>query len=223
MNLRPPDRRGLILAVLILAGLAGGPGWVGLPGPAEAHDRDAAPPDICVCETARAQNGWCAKCGVGYVAAVRVPSASLFDIMDPGGHTVNLSQKPCPTCHAAISSDGFCDRCHIGYVDGRAYLSPLAYLLALGEPVDFAGLVCDRCREHWHDVGWCDTCDRGIVGNVAYRDRALFDRAAAEHQRLLAALDRLDECEFCAVALFADGRCPKHNIFYRDLHEVSPE
>ena len=182
---KPFYGRILLPTVLVLAGLAGETGSRVLAGPVGAHHHGTTS-EICVCETARAQNGWCAKCEVGFVASVKISSESLFEMMDPRGHEVDLTQGTCSTCPAAMKSDGFCGRCKMGYVDGRAYLSPLAYLMAQG-----------------------DTADP--------------EKLAAEYRRLRVAVDRLNECELCAVALFADGRCPRCNIFYRDLRRVSPE
>jgi hypothetical protein len=138
------------------------------------------PGSSCVCEAARSSNGWCDACGVGYVASLRIPSALLYELLDPHGHEVDLSEVSCTTCRWAMSTDGFCEAHRIGYVGGRAYVTRLAYLGAKGEAV----------------------------------------QESQEYLRLKAALDVLDTCEYCALALFENGRCPKCNVYYRDGKKI---
>lgn len=133
-------------------------------------------PAACVCAAAEVTHGWCEACGVGYVASLRIPSALLYELLDPHGHDVDLSAVSCNTCHAAMAANEYCETHAIGYSEGRAYVTRLSYLLARGEPV----------------------------------------RDTPDHLRLQAALELLDTCEFCALASFANGRCPKCNIHYRD-------
>lgn len=144
------------------------------------HLRDAprspAGREACTCETAKPTNGWCGACSVGYVASLRIPSASLFELVDAHGHEVDLTHVSCLTCHRAMETDGFCESHAIGYSAGRAYVSRLAHLLARGDPV----------------------------------------QTSQDYLRLQAALRLLDTCEFCALAAFANGRCPQCNVHYRD-------
>lgn len=164
-----------------LAGDGLGPHLHGSRGRASEHE--------CVCPAAEASNGWCDACAVGYVASLRIPSASLFELLDPHGHEVDLSASSCPACPLAMESDGFCEAHGIGYVEGRGYVNRLTYLLAKGEPV----------------------------------------LETEDYLRLRRALGYLDTCESCALASFANSRCPKCGVRFRDglplpipPEEVSP-
>jgi len=190
-----------------------------LPPPAH-HD---ARTERCRCATAVLEDGWCGTCSVGYVAAIRVPSEALFDIVDAHGHEMDLSSLTCPGCRSAAASDGYCGTHKIGFVSGRGYVSLLTYFLALGDQVVGPDLRCEVCRGHLGSAGWCGRCGRGILGYKAYANRALFDRTQTARQRLLDAVAHLNTCEYCAVAMFADGRCPKCNITYRDGRPVSTQ
>src|SRR5687768_4101635 len=46
----------------------------------------AAVENACECSAAKAHNGWCGACHVGYVASVQIRSADLFDVIDAHGH-----------------------------------------------------------------------------------------------------------------------------------------
>ena len=65
-----------------------------LVGPPPATNRD------CKCADSKTVNGWCSKCGVGYVAAVKIKSKPLFDAID----TVKYGQSSIPTGKTESSS-----------------------------------------------------------------------------------------------------------------------
>ena len=130
--------------------------------------------------------------------------------MDPGG-------IHCSDCLTAFVMNGYCPRSHIGYVDGRAYLSRFSYLLAKdGERIDTTTVTCAMCRAHIAEPGWCDGCGRGIVANLAFRNRADFNEILMERERLVAAIRLASHCDYCAVAFFVHGRCPRCGIDYKD-------
>jgi hypothetical protein len=186
-------------------------------GTASAHDgRHHAQPDHCICDVANRTNAWCNQCRLGTVAGVRFASPVLYDILDPHGHEVDLTNVPCPVCHAAIVTDAWCESCGIGYCGGRAYVSQLTWLLARGEWVNPAEVTCGFCREHLEDEAGarCESCRHGLVGGYAFADPDLFRQATRERQRLVQALELLPACEYCAAAQFTGGRCPKCNIQY---------
>ena len=187
---------------------------------------------VSMCADAKLVNGWCPESEVGYVASLPVANHSLFEALDAHGHAMEIEHVRCQTCLEAMKTDGFCGPCRIGYVNRAAYFSPLTWTLARGRPTDVAQLECAECRTHANRchvaladptadaTGWCGTCRTGWVGNVAFRDAERYESAAAELPRLLAAIRMSDRCEYCAVALFMDKRCPRCDIHYRDGAEL---
>jgi hypothetical protein len=177
----------------------------------------------CACEAAKALNTWCDACKVGYVAGIRIESALLYEELDAHGHDIDPDRIECPSCRKALAADGFCHRCNIGFVNEQAYLSKLAYNLALGERVDPDSLTCETCRRNAGRYGWCDRCHVGMVGNVRIRDRGQYARAVVAYETVLAAIERLPKCWICAAAMINDGYCVKCRIRYRDGKPVEPQ
>lgn len=68
-------------------------------------------------------------------------------------------------------------------------------------------LTCHTCRNNAKQSGWCPRCQIGMVGNVAFKDPLNYGEASRELLRLLKAMEKLDDCETCAVAAFTGGRC----------------
>ncbi len=176
----------------------------------------AAEDPACVCAEARKHHGWCRACEVGYVAGHRIESEMLFEALDAHGHDIDPRGLTCDSCLAAHADGGFCAEHGMGFVTGQAYMSRLSYELARGETLDVATLNCPACREHARAHGWCAECQRGMVGSVAIRDRAAYENAARAFRTLLAALEKVRECELCASAMVGDGRCPVCKISYKD-------
>lgn len=185
----------------------------------------AAPPveTSCTCEAARLDNGWCDGCGIGYVASVGIKSHMLYEALDAHGHEIDPDSIECRTCQAALASDGFCESCNWGFVGKELYFSRLTYHLARGEIKDVRKLTCRVCVKNARQTKlplegqrWCDACGLGMVGNVAFRDRKDYEAASKELERLLKAVRTLERCEYCAVALFMDARCPRCGISYKD-------
>jgi len=101
----------------------------------ERHEtRGAAVASACTCALERQRSGWCAACGVGYVAAREIRSKALYDALDAHGHDVDVPGLACSSCREAARTDGYCATHGRGFVGGRAYLSRLAYHVARGEP-----------------------------------------------------------------------------------------
>jgi hypothetical protein len=130
--------------------------------PASGHGPYPAGPrsDVCLCAGIASGTGWCSACNVGFVGSVRVPSASLFEMIDPHGHDLDPAGISCSTCMNALETSAFCERCGIGYVDGRAYVSRLAYLIARGEPEDSSALETEfnRLNVAIERLSDCDLC-----------------------------------------------------------------
>ncbi len=174
----------------------------------------------CTCEADKLKNGWCRKCEVGYVAAVAITSEVLFEALDAHGHRINPDSMKCELCRKALASDGFCTRCNWGFVDHQLYYSKLTYLLAKGKPKVLSSIKCSSCRKNTLKPGWCDSCKVGMVGNVAFKDKKTFEQASREHRKLLAAVELASRCEFCAVALLTDAKCPTCKKTYKDGKEI---
>jgi hypothetical protein len=168
----------------------------------------------CRCALARATNGWCHDCGVGYLASIRIPSAALFEALDAHGHAIDPDLLRCDGCKRAIETDAFCDRSGIGYVGGQAYLSKLAYYAARGEMREPSALGCAACWKNAAGHGWCDACGIGRVGCLILESRAQLEEARQAFERLGRALGKLATCETCAVATATGGRCPLCRISY---------
>lgn len=181
---------------------------------------------VCVCPEARTANGWCDACDVGYLAGLPVRSEAVFDILHTHGHQADPETMLCESCLAELARDGFCTRHGVGFVDNELYFSRLAWYLARGEPVDAPKLECAVCRRHAgryrHDPqdgsppGWCERCRMGYFGTLGFDDRAEFAAAMKEFEVLLRALETLDRCESCATAMLCNGRCPIHEIGFRN-------
>ena len=170
----------------------------------------------CACQEARLHGGWCSKCSVGYVAAVRIESADLFEVLDAHGHQIDPQRMECPSCQKALKSDGFCERCRMGFVKQQAYLSRLTYHIALGQEIAAADVACKTCKDFVGKTGWCDKCRRGWIGFVSTDRKQDYDQATRAYAVLLAAVKMLPKCDTCAVAMVTGARCPSCNIAYKD-------
>lgn len=176
----------------------------------------------CTCREAKLVNAWCKHCEVGYVAGIEVPYPMLFEALDAHGHDIDPASVTCPSCRRALVCDGYCEIDRYGFVDGRLYFSKLTWLVARGERRDVASLTCPVCRasattrraDAEHSPAWCETCKVGMIGNVAFRDRAMFDQAVKEYRMLLAAIETSRRCEYCGVARFLGSSCPRCHIDY---------
>lgn len=170
---------------------------------------------VCICEKAKVYDGWCDVCGFGFVAGLKIPSKFLFTTIDHG-HEIGENVLRCESCRQAQKSDGFCPLCQIGFFKNKLYLSSFTHCLAKGTRFDRKEITCPLCLRHMDEGGWCMTCKRGIFGNVAVTQREHFDDAAAAFRRLKLGLAHLEKCELCAIAMYANGMCPKHRLVYKD-------
>lgn len=169
--------------------------------------------EVCGCAEARAADGQCAKCGVGYFALVPVRSQTLYTTLDSHGHEVAAALTRCAECRELIADGGYCDACHMGYVNGKGYFAKLGYHVARGRMIDPAAVRPSCCAP---EDGWCATCKRGIVGNREFDDSADFESARRYVTILKAAVSKAVECEDCAMAMVADSRCRLCKIEYKD-------
>ena len=173
----------------------------------------------CVCVAARAVHGWCGKCKVGHVAAVRVPSAELYEALDAHGHDVKHERLECKRCKANAAKGGYCSSCRMGFVDGLAYMSELTYTLANGSvkrpaKKSPAKTKCSTCQLLPITGGWCDRCRVGLAGNVFFKERKHYDNALRWRAHLEQSVKLLVRCELCAIAHFCDGACRIHRLKY---------
>ena len=170
----------------------------------------------CTCAEAKLGHQWCAACGVGYVAGIRIESQLLYEEIDAHGHKIDPQRIKCPSCQAALDTDGFCERCRRGFVNKQAYMSRLTYFVAKGETKEVEKIACKTCRENAARHGWCEACGVGMVGNVALKVKAEFEQAAKAYDVLQEAVRTMKRCMMCAVAMVIDGRCPTCRITYRN-------
>lgn len=182
-----------------IAGCAGTPSSIAPPATGE---------NCSSCPRARAVNGWCEPCSTGYVAGLRVPSPMLFEALDAHGHAIDPAGFRCQTCKTAITTSGYCESCQIGFVGGQAYFSRLTYIFARGTVLASTPSCVDCARAADTASYWCTRCERGRVGNTEFRQRAEFDVAHTEYQRLAVAVAQIPRCETCAVSSFTGVRCP---------------
>lgn len=162
------------------------------------------------------RDGWCPVCGVGYVAAIAVPSRELFDVLDAHGHDVDPEAMSCATCREAWKTGGYCNPCRMGFVRCQAYLSPLTYHVARAAIDDPARVECEACRLNVADHGWCERCGLGRTGVLILRSREELEETWKAVRKLRRALELLPRCETCAIAAFADGRCRACATSYRE-------
>ena len=176
----------------------------------------------CPCPAAVERGVWCDVCDVGYIAAVEVRSRYLFDVLDPHGHSLDLSTFECTSCRRAIATEGFCEEDRIGFVDQRVYFSRLSYELARGEIRDAGKIECSVCRRNAVSQGWCEACKLGMVGRVAIHDREAYRQLSEAIRMLRLANEAAERCEHCAAALVTNTECPVCRISYQDGRATLP-
>ncbi|MHC5025424.1 MAG: hypothetical protein ACYTGR_01510 [Planctomycetota bacterium] len=172
----------------------------------------------CACDTARRIDGWCPACGVGYLAGTSVPSALLFDAIDPHGHVFDPASIECESCQAAIADEGFCLEHGRGFAHGLLYASRLTWGLSRSGRADPGG--CGPACGTRSGDGWCPAGAHGTIGNRGFADQAAFEMTAEDMERLRASIGRLERCEPCAIASLLDGRCRGCKIQWRAGHPV---
>ncbi len=216
-----PSRSSLAMALVPLV-LAGALGCGGIQTRRGAERARPAKPACAGCIEALRINGWCETSSIGYVAAVPIPSQWLHEALDAHGHEIPDWSHPCLDCNDALLSDGYCPHCKYGFVDGKLYFTKLTWSLGLGTVVDLWDLDCLECATHPTGSGWCDDCARGLVGNVAFTDRAKYECAAGELDRLHESLTFVNECERCALSHYMGIECRACLRKDRDLRRESP-
>lgn len=173
-------------------------------------------PSTCVCASARVKDTWCEACGAGYLAGIRIPSRRLFEVLDAHGHDYDPAVVACESCRKAIAKEGYCEECRRGFRGGQCYMSRLSYEVARGRRDDPATITCERCRTNSTTFGWCNACTLGRIGTIVAADRAGYQAAAVEAERLIQAIERLEPCESCAIAYFTKGYCPTCRKRFRE-------
>ena len=170
--------------------------------------------DGCICAEGRVSGGWCSPCKIGYVAGFSIPSKMLYSAIETYGHEANPETFTCKTCRVEVKRDGFCARCHTGWVTNRAYFSRLAYLLAKGDNSKRVAISCKLCRTNSERSGWCKRCAQGMVGTVVLKNRSEFEEASKAMELAFEAIQELERCEVCAVAMIIDGYCSACKLYY---------
>lgn len=169
------------------------------------------------CELAKAKNGWCTHCGVGFAYGVQMGSQKLHDELKP---TPVTDEPKCAECSTAIKTNGVCPTCHYGYIGKMRFRSLHAYHLARGEVVDAGKVQCEGCKKALADNGWCDHCKVGFVSGRMFKDKTAYDEAVKSHKVLLAAAEATKKCELCGIAMAMDGTCIQCKIKYKDGEKV---
>lgn len=170
----------------------------------------------CTCATIKQTDGWCERCKTGYLAGVKIESASFFEALDAHGHDIDPTLLRCEQCKKHFAAHGYCDQCKAGFVRKQAYFSKLTYYLARGEVKDARSIHCPVCRKNNEKPGWCDVCRVGMVGFHAYGDKQEFKHAARVWEILISAIDLAKECLSCALAMINDGTCLQCKASFKD-------
>ena len=181
-----------------------------------------APDPGCKCASRKEIGVWCDACAVGHVAAVRIKSVALFQAIDAHGHHTNPESLRCEACRKLAKSGGYCDSCRTGFVSGKAYFSKLTYLLARGTLTDSPSVKCKTCRGHTREPGWCDTCSVGMIGHIAFKNKEVFNQALKARDVLLRAVEQVDKCLSCAIAMAVDRECRRCRKSYKDGKIATP-
>ena len=171
------------------------------------------------CKLAKAADGWCDGCKVGFFDGVTIKSKKLFDAV--AGKKVDAQAMKCSGCAKAAKQDGACDHCGVAFAGGKAYKSKVAQTLALGKAAQPDKLACSMCQKNSKDYGWCDGCKVGLVGNRAFTDKQAYSHAVAARKVLLAAAKTAEKCPACAVAMVSDGTCSACKVSFKDGQKVS--
>ena len=198
-----------IAGLVLLVGAAQYTGLFDLERRAETQDPPAD--DATRCESC-VEGDWCDRCEAGTLAGVQIPSRRLLEYLDAHGHDLKPEKLRCESCTARARGEepsAFCDRCRMGFVDGRAYLSKLAFYAARAE-TRTSPLECRDCIA-WRDKPrWCERCGVGRNGDRVWKRKADFDVVHSELAKLRRALEELPRCETCAIAHCFGSSCPQH-------------
>lgn len=172
---------------------------------AALHDTTHDPESYCTCTHAWATNGWCRRCGHGFLAGMTIESGPLFEALDTHGHGLGENTSfPCATCREARASDGLCDIHQWGFVNETLYATAVSWALARGRVIDADALVG---VDHGADGGWCDRCNTGQIGATRFASHSHYLQAMHQRERLMQALQTLNRCEQCAIRTFSGGVC----------------
>lgn len=173
------------------------------------------------CDKAKASDGWCGDCKMGFVAGITMKSRALYDALMGKEVTAEQASK-CGGCQAAFASNGTCNECHVAFANHKMYRSPFAARLAMGKPIDRKAL-CKECQEHCAKAtaeemakhsGWCDACKAGFVNGKTYTSKESFQQAMDAHTLLTKAAEA--KCDGCAVAMVCDGACGECKVAFKD-------
>ena len=61
-----------------------------------------------------------------------------------------------------------------------------------------------------------DTCKVGMVGHIAFTDSDVFSQAVKAYNVLLKAIQYLEKCQKCAIAIAVDRKCYRCKKSYED-------
>jgi len=190
----------LVLPCLAVAALLAAPAWAGGP----------------CCDKAKAENGWCSHCVVGYFSGITVKNEDLHKAL--GGKPVKEADLKCAGCKTAFTANGICEHCHVGYAQQLMYQSPVAHALARGEKLDIAKVTCADCKAVASTNGWCTKCNAGIVAGHLFKNKETYEKARAAHTTLTSAVE--SKCPKCAVAMVTDGECAQCKVRYKGGKKV---
>jgi hypothetical protein len=164
------------------------------------------------CDKAKAANGWCGDCKVGFISGVEMKSRMLYDTLAGAPAPADIK---CEGCKKAAASNGSCDACGVAFANKRMYKSVFGHAIAMGSYADPKSVKCEGCKKALTGSGgWCDECKAGAVGGYVYKDRKSYDAAVKAREVVVAAA--ATKCEGCATAMASNGPCKVCNITYAD-------
>ncbi len=173
------------------------------------------------CTTAKAEEGWCGQCKVGFAYGVTIKSEKLYQALQP--KDAKIESCPCSDCKTAFAENGCCTACRMWFQGGKLFFSPVAARLAAGKPMSECQPKCQPCKDFVASKGkegctqavtWCDDCKAGVVSGRVYTDRKAWDEASAAREVLVKAAEA--RCEGCALALAKNGTCEACKVSFTD-------
>lgn len=165
------------------------------------------------CDKAKAVNGWCSHCDVGFMFGVQLSDEGLHKTLQ-GKEVEAEAISKCSGCKTADASNGRCEHCNVWFAKHHAYKSPIAQSLAVGETVGVTEIACPTCRSAAKSGTWCSGCEKGSVAGLWFKNKETYDKAKEAYATLQKAAET--KCPGCAKAMLTDAECEQCKIKYKD-------
>lgn len=164
-------------------------------------------------KVAKRGEGFC--CGKGKAFGVELSSKKLYTAL--AGQPVNTAKMECAGCKIAAKTNGRCSHCNIGIVNGKAFHSTVSYQLAKGIRVTAEKAAgCSGCKTAHKSNGRCKECNVGFVGGRKFKNTDDYQAALLAYKTLMAAAEKAEKCEACAVAMVTDGECANCKVKFKN-------